>query len=174
MISRADALFVLGPYFEAAQAIFVERGLRRCEKTRLVITERAHDTERHFAATRSDGTSIILAPELVGMPEDNVAAILAHEFGHAADFLYPGRFQLIETRLAEWEGPEWTAVRERDIDARMAYARGRQWERRDADEIERTADAIAEAITGRPIFYGGPCVLQSFEEGMRPRPPGLR
>lgn len=172
-LARADALIVLEPYFEAVQEIFAAR-LKRCDKVRLAIEEWAHDTHRHFAATKSDGLTIIIAPELARMPEDTVAAILSHEFGHASDFLYPARFQLVEGHLSEWDHPDWGNARGRDQDDKVAFARARQWDGRDDDEVERTADAIAEAIVGRPIYYGGPCVLQSFEPGIRPRPVGLR
>lgn len=173
-LGAADALLVLEPYFEAVQEIFCGRGLARCERTRLVVDPDAHDTERHFAATRSDGLTIILAPVIARLPESNLAAIIAHEFGHAADFLYPTRFQIVDQRLAEWDHPDWSNARARDQDDRAAVARMRQWDRRDDDEVERTADAIAEAMVGRPIYYNGPCVLQSFEAGIRPRPVGLR
>ena len=49
----------------------------------------------------------------------------------------------------------------------------RQWIDRDTDCVERTADHIASVVLDREIRYCGPCLLQTFGEGVS-RPPGLR
>jgi hypothetical protein len=173
-----EAEIVLDPYFEAVRVRFIEAGLRRTEKTKLEIDKGAHDKLRHFAAARDDGRLVIVAPEFADLPEDQVVAILAHELGHAADFLYPGRFQLAAGELIDWPSRSWSEeARKRkleDPDAREAFNRARQWSDRPKDEVERTADAIATLVFGRPIRYTGPCMLQSFSRGSSPRPLGLR
>jgi hypothetical protein len=138
-----------------------------------------HDDPRHFAACSEDGLSVVVAPQIVGLPQENLVAILSHELGHAADFLYPMRWQLCDGLLAEWEHPDWEEGPPRAVDERTLYARRRQWEARAHDEVERTADAIAERAylavgTPRTIRYDGPCLLQRFEAGVAPRPRNLR
>lgn len=170
-LSDDVAFTVLEPFFVETRALFVEAGLRRCEKTRLEIDPGAHDTPRHMAGCTEDGLVIVAAPELAELPVDNVVAIFAHEFGHAGDFLYPTRFVVADGELV-------TAVeRERasldDMDQRGSYNRRRQWEARDAHEVEIAADFIAAHVTGRVIRYGGPCMLQTYGPGKR-RPRSLR
>lgn len=186
-LSAEEARLIIEPYFDYLKEQFVTAGLRRAGDVRLQISGSVHDTARHFAATRDDGRLVIMAPEAAGLPEDNLVGIAAHELGHAMDFAYPGRFQLRETELIEWQSPDWAGPEERKAIAALgldwqkdkairqtAYARRKQWESRDDDEVERTADAIAGRTVQRPIFYRGQCLLQSFESGSRPRPEGLR
>lgn len=162
-----EAIAVVGPYFEAARAAYLERGFDRVGRTRLIAVKAVHDSARHFARCRDDGLQIEVAPEMADLAEDELTAILAHELGHASDFLYPADFQLRSGELLRWrERPE--------DDERGRFNRMRQWEKRDTDSIELTADAIASFVFGRSIRYAGPCLLQSFERGIRPRPLGLR
>lgn len=121
--------------------------------------------DRHFAGCRTDGKLIVLRPEIAELPVSNLVAILAHEMGHAVDFLYPGRFQLVDGELVEWVG--W------DPCSDVFSARHHQWLARDDDAIERVADAIGERAIGRQISYSGPCMLQTVRPGVRPRPAGL-
>lgn len=170
-----EAAAVLEPYYEALQKRFVTAGLRRVGKTRLSIERKAHDGGRHFAGCRDDGVVIIAAPELADQGEDIVIGILAHELGHATDFAYPCRYQLVDTQLIEWDHPDWAErARKEEADARALFNRSKQWERRQEDEVELTADAIATRVMGRPIRYTGKCMLQSFRRGEAPRPVGLR
>ena len=133
------------------------------------------DKPRHFAACRTDGELIVLAGELALQPVKTMTAIIAHEFGHAVDFLYPGSFliqpsgQLLIRRAG---------VRSNDALPRQVMD---HWDRRGSDAIERTADLIAEQIMNIRIGYCGPCNLQtvllgtSDERGCRyPRPKALR
>jgi hypothetical protein len=150
------------------QEAFVEAGLGEIRRVKLEVSSRMHDSVRHFAGTRDDGSVIILSPQMVELPENTVAAIIAHEFGHATDFLYPGEFVL---------GPERVAVRRPRTNGLENDERWhtwlRDWEKRDDDVVEFVADAIAERVTGRRIGYTGPCKLQAFDMG-KARPLGLR
>lgn len=180
-----EALVVAEPYFRELQRVFKRAGLRRVEKARLIIDPSMHDADRHFAGASTDGREVRIAPVIASLPEDNLVAILAHELGHIADYAYPCRFQLVDGGLIEWDHPDWKRGAE-DVDpdaarspaearkARTAHARRLQWESRESDVVERTADAVAEMATGRAVYYAGPCDLQSFAGGVRPRPPGLR
>lgn len=173
-LNSEEAFAVLEPYFIAARAIFVEycveQGLGdHLKDTKFECRSEMHDTERHFAGTTLDGRKVLAAPELAELPEDNVAAIFAHEFGHVVDHRYPGRFVYADEELVlVAEVPEGA---HRGDQARVA--RMRQWENRDDDAIERVADVIAEQATGQKIGYGGPCMVQGFNRGV-PRPEGLR
>jgi hypothetical protein len=109
---------------------------------------------------------LIVAPEMADLPSETVLAILAHELGHAVDFLYPGEFALGKDRK----------VMRRDLDGvddqqRQRWVRG--WQKRDDDAVEFTADGIAELVYGIPIGYCGPCKIQCFDRGQA-RPAGLR
>lgn len=172
-LSRDEAYFVLEPFFREAQRLFCEQGLSRCRSTTLEIDPDIRDSPRHFAGCAEDGRRIALAPELADRSPEEVAAVVAHEFGHATDFLYPGRFVLAADELVQrWDGA-WDQRRPVE-DERAAYNRRMQWERRDAAQVERAADLIAEHVTGRVIRYAGPCLLQTYGPGIAPRPAALR
>ena len=165
-LTLVDASLILEPYYEAVREHFVEAGLADCEATELVVASWVHDKPRHFAACRDDGSEIIVAPALAEQDERIVLAIMSHELGHAADFLYPGEFTLGRNRAAlrrrreEFNPDQW---------ARWM----RSWEDRETDVVEFTADAIAEEVMQVKIGYTGPCKLQCFNVGRR-RPAGLR
>ncbi len=161
-----EAHAILEPYFEAVRERFLDADLQKVAKTRLVVRSWVHDSPRHFGACREDATEIVLAPEIVELGQDIVVGIIAHEFGHATDFAYPGEFWLgrngIERRGIADAGSETQWVRWR-----------KAWGERDEDVVERVADAVASSVMGAPIGYLGPCLLQSFAGGI-PRPAGLR
>jgi hypothetical protein len=160
-----EAHSVLEPYFLAVRAVFLEAGLTATKRVRFHVERGLHDTPRHFAACSGDGRNIYAAPELAEMPYETTIAILAHEFGHASDFLYPGEFAL---------GSERVIRRLRDsVDEKQWLRWQKSWEGRSDDVVEITADKIAELVWGKPIGYLGPCLLQSFTGGV-PRPLGLR
>lgn len=162
-----DALAIIEPYYHAMQEVFVESGsLALCKKTRLYVAPWVHDAARHFAACRDDGKAIIVAPELAELDERMVLAILAHELGHACDFLYPGEFALGKDRQA--------LRRDREEFTDKQWAKWVQaWQKRDDDAVEFTADAVTQLATGMTIGYTGPCQVQSFARG-KARPQGLR
>jgi hypothetical protein len=161
-----QALLIIEPYFAANRELFSGAGLERVERTELYCAPWIHDAPRHFAACREDGLVIVVAPQLAELDERMVLAILAHELGHAGDFLYPGEFVL---------GPSRKARRRRRVDFEPdQWARWmRSWESRDDDTVEFVADAVAEHATGMPIGYVGPCQIQCFARGQA-RPQGLR
>lgn len=166
-LSPEQALAVIEPYFVVLRDdYFIEHGLAAVSRTAIYCAPWVHDSERHFAACREDGLAVIAAPEMAELPYGTMSAILAHELGHAVDYLYPGEFAL---------GRDQTALRRRREDFTDAqWARWmRCWEDRSDDVIEYTADAIAELVTGARIGYSGPCKLQAFSRGQA-RPQGLR
>ena len=114
----------------------------------------ADDGHRHFAYYREDQQSIHLSPALCTYPVHVQFAMIGHEFGHAADFLYP----------ASWHDGEF-------YDTPVQKTR---WRQRSRDAIEQSADAIAETVMGIQIHYTTNCLVQSTKGGIRPRPEGLR
>ncbi len=151
------AAHILGPSVDAVRAAFLRAGLSRIARVEWEVNQNARDKGRHFARCNTDGLSIVFAPETILLPPDTIAGVIAHEFGHAADFLYPGEFML--TADADW-------LVER-VSPPTPY-------RRSYDDIERTADGIAEMALGVTIGYAGPCKLETLNAGVRPRPAGLR
>lgn len=173
--SNDEAHAILEPYFLAARELFAkycdDLGLdgREVAKTKFECRSEMHDTERHFAGTTLDGRKVLAAPEMADLPEDTVAAIFAHEFGHVVDHRYPSFFVFSEERLI-YVGP----VEGEDRRAEQArVARMKQWDRRNYHEVEVTADLLAEAVTGSRIGYSGKCMLQGLNRGVA-RPEKLR
>lgn len=164
------AAVIIAPSFDAVRDVFaaahkrlgVDAGI---DDVDLRINAARHDTERHFAACHSTGKRIEIAPEGADLPLETLTAIIAHEFGHAADFLSPGQWEFVaRDKPARWVGMSENEEKQR--------ARHQRWLERSDDEVEWAADAIAYAITGRRIGYCGPCLLQCFDGKLRPR--GLR
>lgn len=167
-VSLEEAEAILDPYFSAVRERFLEAGLERVTRPRLIVQRWVHDSPRHFAACREDGSEIVVAPELVELPQEILVGIAAHEFGHATDFLYPGEFWLgrgdkVTRRTLDDAGSETQWVRWQ-----------RAWRERSEDVVERVADGVASSVMGTPIGYLGPCWLQSFTGPGVPRPRGLR
>lgn len=171
---------ILEPHFHAVRDTFAAhvpngagRPLGELSKTEFFVDQAVRTSDRHFAACREDGRLIVLAPQAVDLDLDTLVAILAHEFGHAADFAYPGDWMLLHPGEEE-QHVIW--VRGLD-DPRANRWRSSLWRERGRDEIEMTADAIAEAVTGQRIMYCGGCTLQCFhgpEVKHTRRPEGLR
>ncbi len=166
---------VLAPHFCAVQDVVaaheVEPGfcLEKAKKVRFVIDPEIHDKPRHFAATRDDGVLMLFAPQIIDLPFDTLVAILAHEFGHALDFLYPGRW------YSRSDGPgEAFWIAERDMDTKAFRSWRKVWETRRRDHVEWAADGIALSVTGKEITYSGNCLLQTFSGIGSDRPKGLR
>lgn len=165
------AAAVIRPYFDAVRDTFAcfEIGpgtaLDRVMKVRYVVDADIHDKPRHYAATTEDGLRMFYAPEIIDLDEDVMIAIITHEFGHAADFLYPCRW------VTPGDGPApavWVPEEHSD-----AKAWRKLWPRRSRDQVEWAADGIAECVTGQRIGYRGECILQCFNGGID-RPAGLR
>jgi len=160
---------------ESIRKVFMSRGADKVKFTKVVIEDWVRDKPRHFAACKTDGRLIVLASDLALMPPKTMGAIIAHEFGHATDFCYPGSFLL--------DGRGELQVRPQGLRSNDSLPRGLMdhWEGRGADSVEKTADRIAERIMGIKIGYCGPCNLQTMlmgtadEAGCKyPRPKGLR
>lgn len=174
------AATVIQPYFDAVRDVFAafspqpDETLEKLRDTRLVIDTRIFDGGRHFAACRDDGTVILLAPEARDLPERTLVPILGHEFGHAADFAYPARWAMIERgKPAVWLKLAKSRKGILTEEGRRAADYARIWRDRGQDEIEWSADAIAQAVLKKKIQYCGPCLLQCFKGGVE-RPRGLR
>lgn len=150
------------------RAQYVDAGLDKVKRTKVIVTPDARDDGRHFAYCRTDGGLIGLAPEMIGLPAATCLGIIAHEFGHAADYLYPGAFCVTSSGkvLGALAGPTSKQV--------VPNARYRHWLERNYDAVERTADKVAETVLGVRIGYAGPCMLETVNAGKRPRPKGLR
>jgi hypothetical protein len=164
--------------------------LSRIAKTRFVIDEAAHDTARHFAATSDTGLLQVYAPEIVDLSLDSLVAIVAHEFGHTADYAYPGCWTWLrragdevawvgESTAAKAAAWRWTHGKARATsrtasdDTPPAANWMRAWAGRSQDEVEWTADGICAAVTGKKPLYCGDCRIQCFDGGVQ-RPAGLR
>lgn len=164
------AAAVLEPHFAAVRDVFAGFEpapgvtLTKLRKTYLVIDPNLHATPQRFAACRDDAALIKLAPEAMELEHDQLVAILCHEFGHAADFAYPGDWVMLERD----EPAVWVGGREDRYTRRWR----RLWHERNDDQVEWSADAIAWAVIGKPVRYCGPCMIQCFA-GIS-RPPGLR
>ncbi len=165
-ITLEESFVVLEPYYEAVLRDYKQYGLTKVTRTRLFVAPHLHDSARHFAACKDDGSAILLAPELANMSEAIIFAIIAHELGHASDFLYPGEFVLGRER-------ECARRTKSEHDEKQWSRWLKSWHKRDDDVVELTADAIAERVMEVPYGYQGPCLLQSFD-ATRARPMGLR
>ena len=158
---------VLDDYWQELRDLFIEQGMTKLKKTKFVVNAERHDTARHFAACHTNGLLVEFAPQMADMDADVVRAIMAHELGHAADHAYPAHWMPGPRRSdpAVWVGDavgtaEWNKWH-------------RLWQKRDDDQVEFAADAIAFAVTGHRINYVGRCLIQTFGKGV-PRPLGLR
>lgn len=163
-LSTEEALVIIEPYFLVVREKFLAAGVDAIARVRLRCRSWVHDTPRHFGACNEDGSEIVVAPELAELGYETVCALLAHECGHAADFLYPAEFHYDDDSVTRRERAGYTDKQWRTL--------LRAWKNRHADLVELTADRIAEQVLGTPIGYRGPCMLQSFD-GI-PRPLGLR
>lgn len=166
-LTDEEAHAIMEPYFEAIRAEYVAAGLVLCKRTRLVIDPSMHDTSRHFAACQDDGLVILLAPEIAEMSDSAGMAIIAHELGHACDFLYPGHFAMQgDDEPAQLRDPA-------SMKPKHWHKWIKDWQARDGDLVEMTADAIAHRVMGVRYGYQGPCLIQNFGAA-RLRPQGLR
>lgn len=167
---EAMAAIIIAPSFDAVRDVYVDFHGRLGAtsdfgEVSMRINPARHDTERHFAACSVNGKLIEIAPEGADLPLETLTAILCHEFGHASDFLNPGRWEFVSReKPAKWVS--------KDASPEKRKAVQRRWMNRSDDEIEWWADAIAYAVTGRRVGYCGPCLLQCFDGSLRPK--GLR
>ncbi len=148
-LSDEEAHLILEPYFEAVRERYIDAGLDRCPGERPL------------------GDRLLLAPEAAELSENTVLAIVAHELGHATDFLYPGQFAMRgDDEPAAWRDPE-------SMKPKHWHRWLKDWEARDDDLVELSADAIAHFAMGVRYGYRGPCLIQTFGAA-RLRPVGLR
>lgn len=165
------AALVIGPHFDAVRDWFcafeVAPGekLSRLRRVKLVIHPDVHDSPRHFARCREDGLEIQVAPEAEELDIETLVPLLAHELGHACDFQYPAMWIGERNAPARWIGAQ---------DNKAGRKLSRLWHERSPDVVEWTADSIAHRITGRPLQYCGPELVQCWSAGGVERPEGLR
>jgi hypothetical protein len=162
------AAMLLDPFIDEVRRGYLAFGLGKIERVKVKISEEARDGLRHFAMCRTDGGLIVLSPDVIGLPVATAQGIIAHEFGHAADYLYPGAFQ-----RAAFGKAVFHEYGQRSNDG-VPQGVADRWRARTDDEIELDADAIAETVLKVKIGYAGPCMLETIGAGVRPRPPGLR
>lgn len=165
-LTEEEALTIIEPYYDELLERFVKAGLDRVQRVSLVCSWEARGGERNFAGCLVDGSEIIVAPDLAELPIATIQGILAHELGHASDFLYPACFQAITRSKLQVYDRE-------DFNDKVWRSKLRDWKERDDDMVEVTADLIAEAAIGEKIGYIGRCRLQTIGKGPR-RPKGLR
>ena len=90
------AAAALEPYWRAVQDTYVEcevepgYRLERLRRPRVGVGAGVHDSGRHYARCYDSGLLIEIAPECVDLPLEYFLPIVSHEFGHAADYAYPG------------------------------------------------------------------------------------
>jgi hypothetical protein len=179
------AASVLEPHFCAVRDLFSqfepEPGLKlsKLAKVQFVIDSKVHDKPRHFAATYEEKPLMVFAPQIVDLGVETVVAILAHEFGHAADFQYPSRWYTHARGpcVARWidsKDVERKLKNGNRVDTKPFRAWSKAWSDRGRDQVEWAADGIAEAVTGKHITYDGPLVLQCLHGHGIERPKGLR
>jgi len=166
-INLRSAAKMLEPYVSEVRASFLRAGLDKIASCRVEVSEKAHDGGRHFAACRTDGCLLMISPHMVHLPEATAMGIIAHEFGHAADFLYPGRWSPSKSGMVLTPAGRTSND---GVPTRIL----KEWRCRNDDVVERAADSIAETVLGVKIGYAGPCLLQTIGSGQRPRPQGLR
>ena len=184
MTAQEITAAILEPHFDAVRDAFVAYSpapgmkLWKMRHVRFVIDDSIRDKDRHYAACRDDGKLQLYASDFVNELElEQMVAIIAHEFGHAADLAYPGQWVTMHPGTDE-QSAMWLGMSK----SRQAKQwREHHWHRRSKDEVEWTADAIAELVTGRKMHYCGPCVLQCFASLKKggpvveeTRPKGLR
>jgi hypothetical protein len=175
MASRdAIAAAVILPYFDAVRDTFAafcpEPGtsLSRLARVRFVVDSAVRDSKRHYGATNEDGLQQFYAPDIIDIDEESLTAIIAHEFGHSADFAYPQRWILPSHGPAK---AVW--IKEVQVEGGPARKWRTLWGKRTSDEVEWTADGIAQSVIGRPIRYCGDGQVQCLRGGVS-RPAGLR
>lgn len=178
-LSCDEALLVAEPFFLAVKERFVAwekdaYGSSKLKRVRLECDDALHLEEgeiegapafRHFAACSEEGNLIVMAPELVELPEPTLLGIMAHEFGHALDFSRPAHFGFDGERVLLQDPAK--------MGDRRRVATMRWWRDRSGNVVEQMADRIAEVATGKAIGYTGPCMLQTLAGGQR-RPAMLR
>ncbi len=176
-LDEEAAQLLLEPYLTEVSARFYEAGLTRLEGLRVKVSASEGGEGRNFAACRTDGRLLVFSPDIVWLMPAQITAIIGHELGHAADFLYPGLF--VQGKGGQGENGKVILL----DDSKRGVPTGEapvpstwlsDWKARDEDEIERQADRIAETVLGVRIGYSGPCLLQTIDEGISPRPRGLR
>jgi hypothetical protein len=182
---------VIRAYWRQIVHKFDEAGFKEPRKaTRFRIDHKWHDNCRHFAGAKTDGSVLVVAPEIVDLAPDKIVAILAHEGGHFTDLGQPGRFWFRKpSHLKVRAGSRALSVRD-DLDigsnepALLMFVTlphkgfGKhltEWRERSDDEVERVADEIASFVMGEKIGYTGRpgCLVQTLGRGVE-RPIGLR
>jgi len=161
LVATAAARRVLEPPWREICAIFEAAGYDAPGRAKFTVTTDVREGCRHFAATTGD--EVMFAPQMVDLPFDSCAGIMAHEAGHVVDLTAPCRYW--------WQGGELVEAHVVDPPSRLI---GR-WNARPHDDVERIADAIAMMVVGVKIGYvGSPgCVVQALGRGRR-RPKDLR
>lgn len=177
-------------YWRKIVSEFDRKGFDEPRKaTRFRIDPSWHDSCRHFAGAKTDGSVLVLAPEILDLEDENIYAILAHEGGHFVDLGRPGRFFYRRPHEVNYRrGSKVTAVGEGPPDPgqpglvwfKKLPTKGlgkhiTEWRERDNDEVERVADEIATFVMGEKIGYTGAkgCLIQTLGVGIE-RPIGLR
>ena len=182
---------VIAAHWKRIVSAFEIKGFKQPGKTnRLRIDSGWHDTCRHYAGARTDGKVLVVAPEIVDLPDVQISAVLAHEAGHFVDFDSPARYYFRPPAEVKARTGARAVCISDDVptplvpaliwfkelpDGKALGKYLREWKERSDDEIERVADAIASYVMGEKISYTGrpSCLVQTFGIGIE-RPLGLR
>lgn len=134
---------VFNEAFDEVEQRFPDIGTMELHDEKAAGSDNGAGSERQFAYCQ-DGDPIIIAfaPKATGLTESQLLGLMRHEFGHALEYRYG---------VAELE---------------------RVFGKKFPAEVERRADAIAEAVWGEPIKYDSKNI-QCFGRGKSPRPAHL-
>jgi GNAT superfamily N-acetyltransferase len=127
--------------FDDVEARFPDLGTVELHEDEAAGSDNGAGSERQFAYCKEGSPLIIaFAPKAEGLPDSHLRGLMRHEFGHAMEYRYG--VKALEEKLG----------------------------RKLPEQVERRADAIAEAIWGEPIEYDEAFVQCVGVGGVHPRP----
>lgn len=134
---------VFDEVFETVEDRFSDMGTVELHDDEAAGADNGAGAERQFAYCK-DGDPLVIAfaPKAEGLSDSQLQGLMRHEFGHALEYRYG------------------VAALEEEFGKKLPA------------EVERRADAIAEALWGEPVKYGAKNI-QCVGRGKSPRPSHL-